>query len=73
LRLLDFIKEKRALFDPREPQLFAHAVALYESELGANARMKPSSKHYRRICIRKLQTTWPRLWGNRLLQIDEED
>ena len=48
-------------------------MALYLSELDANTRMKPSSKHYRRICIRKLQTTWPELWDKRISQIEEAD
>ena len=42
--------------------LVAGAVELLKVRLALDVSMKESSKHYRRLCIGKLQSTWPELW-----------
>ena len=74
LKLLDFLKEQQNhKRDHKQFPLFSHAVEQFKQEVGRDASMKDSSKHYRMICIRKIELTRPELWKKRIDEITLEE
>jgi integrase len=59
LRLRDFIKKERT----KKPLAgtFANARQAYETALERNHTLGDTSKRYRRFCIQRLLTSWPKL------------
>ena len=73
LRLLDFLSGKRRDDDGLiQPPLFSEATDAFKAQLGRNPTMKESSKHYRLICLRKIELSWPELWSLRLDKISSD-
>lgn len=72
LRLVDFLKEERARMPVVEAPTFAEAVERYKERLAQDTSMKPRSREYRLICIRKIELSWPKLWQLKLTDITAE-
>ena len=72
LRLTDFLKEHREARARVTPPTFKEAVALLERELESDTTIKGRSKEYRRLCLKKIQATWPGLWELRLDEITSQ-
>jgi len=66
LRLTDFLKGRQESRGRVTPPRFSEAVALFERELEGDTTIKPRSKEYRRLCLKKIRTSWPLLWNLRL-------
>ena len=69
LKLVDFLKKHQEARTTIRAALFTEAIKLYERALDQNTRLKPQSKQYRRWCIRRIELSWPRLWGMRIDEI----
>ena len=69
LRLTDFLKVHQDVRGRVDPPGFREAVALLERDLVSDMTIKPRSKEYRRLCLKKIQTSWPKLWDLRLDEI----
>lgn len=74
LRLIDFLKNQRErqkedIYVP----LFSEAVDAFKQQVRQDTRIKESSKHYREICVRKIQLTWPDLWTKRITEVGVEE
>ena len=73
VRLLDFLSGKRPDDDGLvQAPVFSEAVAAFKAQLGRNPAMKESSRHYRLICLRKIELSWPELWTLRLDKISSD-
>ncbi len=72
LRLLDFLKGERTRESTPGAPTFTAALALYTERLSQDASMKPRSREYRLICIRKIELSWPDLWKLNLSDITPE-
>lgn len=68
LRLTDFLKKHQEARIRVAPPKFSTAVAIFEADLTSDTTIKPRSKEYRRLCLKKIQASWPRLWD---LPLDE--
>ena len=68
LKLTDFLKEHRENRNTAEPPNFTAAWERYGQEIENDTRLKPKSREYRRLCMAKIEATWPELWK---LRIDE--
>jgi|ERR1017187_741781 hypothetical protein len=68
LRLTDFLKGQQDARGHVAPPKFSEAVALFERDLESDTTIKPRSKEYRRLCLKKIETSWPGLWD---LHLDE--
>ena len=44
-------------------------MALFERDLECDTTIKPRSKEYRLLCLKKIETSWPGLWELRLDEI----
>ena len=66
LLLNDFLKEQRENRNKAEVPMFKEAWERYSRELDNDATIKPASREYRRLCMKKIETTWPELWKLRL-------
>jgi len=66
LRLNDFLKEHRENRNRVEAPKFSDVVELFKQELDNDTTIKPRSKEYRLLCLRKIQISWPDLWSLRL-------
>ena len=69
LKLNDFLKERRENRNKVDPPLFKEAWERYKRELDSDTTIKPKSKEYRLLCLKKIETTWPVLWKFRLNEI----
>jgi integrase len=69
LRLTDFLKDHQEARSRVDPPRFSEAVALFERDLESDTTIKPRSKEYRRLCLKKIQASWSELWGLRLDEI----
>ena len=69
MRLLDFMKEHRQAGSGVIPPKFGEAVELFKREFESSTTLKSTSKKYRRLCLQKLERTWPELWDLRLDKI----
>ena len=69
LRLNDFLKEQRENRNKVEPPVFKVAWERYGREVENDATIKPKSKEYRQLCMKKIETTWPELFNLRLNEI----
>ncbi len=72
LRLLDFLKDQREQVPKTESPTFSECVARFKTRLSEDVSMKPSSREYRGICIRKIELTWPELWNERIVDISPD-
>ena len=72
LRLADFLKEKRLAPPEEEGVSVGTAIDLYETSLRHNAALKPRSRHYRTICLRKIRASWPGIETLRVCSLTEE-
>lgn len=45
----------------------------FKEDVANDASLKERSKHYRTICIRKIDLTWPELWEKRINEISTEE
>jgi hypothetical protein len=61
LRLTDFLKGQQDARGHVAPPRFSEAVALFERDLESDTTIKPRSKEYRRLCLKKIETSWPGL------------
>lgn len=66
LRLTDFLKGQQEARGHVAPPRFSEAVTLFERDLESDTTIKPRSKEYRRLCLKKIETSWPGLWELRL-------
>ncbi len=62
LRLTDFLKKHQEARIRVAPPKFSSAVAIFEADLTSDTTIKPRSKEYRRLCLKKIRTSWPELW-----------
>jgi integrase len=69
LRLAKFLKEEHENRGKVDPPLFKEAWERFDQELENDATIKPRSKEYRRLCMQKIETTWPELFKLRLDEI----
>jgi hypothetical protein len=69
LRLTDFLNRHQGARLRIDPPKFSDAVALFEADLESDLTIKLRSKEYRRLCLKKIQTSWPGLWKQRLDEI----
>jgi integrase len=69
LRLTDFLKQCQEPRNRVDPPRFSEAVVLVERDLESDTTIKPRSKEYRRLCLKKIQTSWQGLWDLRLDEI----
>jgi hypothetical protein len=69
LRLAKFLKEEHENRGKADPPLFKEAWERFDQELENDATIKPRSKEYRRLCMQKIETTWPELFKLRLDEI----
>lgn len=67
-RLADFLKEKRENIETASNNLplVSEALELFKRELASDSSLKESSRDYRLLCLRKLQTSWPNLTERRI-------
>jgi integrase len=72
LRLIDFLKEQSEQRPRGRMPLFSEAIELYRAKVRADHSMKASSKHYRDICLAKIQSSWPEIKGLCLDEITPE-
>ncbi len=74
LKLVDFLKEKHTsgAKTDKPKVLFKDAVEMFQKRVQGDSGMKASSKGYRELCIRKLQSSWPDLWNHPLDAITAE-
>ena len=68
LRLTDFLKKHQEARIRVDPPKFSAAVAIFEADLTSDTTIKPRSKEYRLLCLKKIQASWPGLWD---LPLDE--
>lgn len=78
LKLADFVKSKREQRHspdaaPYPGLLMSHAVEIFQGHLAQDISMKESSKEYRRLCLRKLKTSWPELWSKTVVHVSADD
>ena len=74
LRLIDFLKEQRNQpFENVPAPLFSEAVEAFKRKVNSDTGLKETSKHYRGICIRKIELSWPELWTKDIEQVSAED
>jgi len=69
LRLIDFLKTQSERRHHGRMPLFSEAIDHYRAHVRSDHSMKESSKHYRDICIAKIQSSWPEIKELRLDQI----
>jgi hypothetical protein len=69
LRLTDLLKKHQEARIRIDSPKFSVAVAIFEAALESDLTIKPRSKEYRRLCLKKIQTSWPGLWELRLDEI----
>jgi hypothetical protein len=71
---VDFLREKRvnAKKSVKAKFLFKDAVDLLDQRVQLNSTMKQSRKGYRLLCIQKIKSSWPELWGHALDEITIE-
>jgi integrase len=69
LRLTDFLKGQQEARGNVAPPKFTEAVTLFERDLENDMTIKPRSREYRRLCLKKIETSWPGLWELRLDEI----
>ena len=69
LRLLDFSKGVREKQGKVQVLGFGKALEIFLEDLLTNTSMKASSKEYRRLCIKKLNRSWPELADSKLTDI----
>jgi hypothetical protein len=62
LRLTDFLKGQQEARGRVAPPRLSEALALFERDLESDTTNKPRSKEYRRLCLKKIETSWPGLW-----------
>ena len=72
LRLADFVQKHQVARHRGAPPKFSAAVELFQQDLASKTGMKPRSKQYRLICLKKIQQTWPELWELGLEEIGEQ-
>jgi hypothetical protein len=71
LRLADFLKERLERRNKTAPPVFSEVAELFTRDTENDTRIKPQSKRYRLWCLKKLQKSWPGLWGLPLDKITE--
>ena len=69
LRLVDFLKAHRESRERVPSPKFSEAVDRFTREIAADSVLKPKSKEYRLLCLKKIRTTWPELWQLRASEI----
>ena len=72
LRLTDFLKKHQEARNRVAKPKFNEAVAIFGADLASDTTIKPRSKEYRRLCLKKIQTSWPGLWNLRLDEITSQ-
>jgi len=77
MKLVDFLKNQQtpqtAEVSKNEPKiLFSEAVEIYKRRTENNTAMKSTSKHYRAICLRKIETSCPSFWKLSLHEISSQ-
>ncbi len=74
LLLVDFLKKQQEQQADGTPfPLFSEAVERFKQDVANDASLKERSKHYRNICIRKIELTWPELWEKGINEITAEE
>jgi len=73
IKLNSFKIDQRKKADLIATPDFTEALKDFEKALEANQGMKPRSKEYRRLCIRKIKSTWPALWELKISEISDYD
>lgn len=73
LRLTDFLKEHRENRNRVDYPKFSQAVERFKQELERDTSIKPRSKEYRLLCLKKVETTWPDIGSLRLDEIKSKD
>jgi integrase len=73
VRLIDFLKDQREKESETVGLTFKEALELYEKALINSTSMKPRSKEYRRLCIKKIMATWPGLGDRELKSIQADE
>ena len=74
LKLVDFLKKQQEHQAEGTPfPVFSEAAEQFKQDVANDASLKERSKHYRTICIRKIELTWPELWQKRLNEITTEE
>lgn len=69
LRPTDFLKGQQEARGHVAAPRFNEAVALFERDLESDTTIKPRSKEYRRLYLKRIETSWPGLWELRLDEI----
>jgi hypothetical protein len=69
LRPTDFLKKHQEARIRIDPPKFSAAVAIFEADLESGLTIKPRSKEYRRLCLKKIQASWPGLRQRRFDEI----
>ena len=72
LKLTDFLKNSREARCKTVLPKFGDVVAVFKRELDEDVVLKPGSKSYRRVCLRKIEMSWPELSSLRLGEITEQ-
>jgi integrase len=70
--LADFLVSSREVRSATVLPKFGDLVAVYKREIENDVSLKPGSKSYRRVCLRKIEMSWPELVSLRLGEISEE-
>ena len=74
LRLLDFLKQQKQSIRPvQAPIMFREARELYERRLANDFAIKPKSKEYRLLCLKRLTSTWPDLDDRKVNEITVDE
>lgn len=74
LNLVDFLKKQQEEHaNGTEFPLFSEAVERFKQDVASDMSLKERSKHYRTICIRKIELTWPELWRKRINEITPQE
>lgn len=72
LKLTDFLKNSREARCTTVLPRFGDVVVVFKRELDDDVVLKPGSKSYRRVCLRKIEMSWPELSSLRLGEITEQ-
>ena len=69
LKLVDFLKEQQTQKSSSESVTFVDALKAYREQLNTDTAIKPKTREYRELCIRKIELSWPELWDLKLTDI----
>lgn len=71
-KLLDFLKEQRATKERIPTPTFGEAKEAYLKKLETNTEIKPKTKEYRRLCLAKIESSWPTIGTLTISEISSE-